>query len=478
MSTDDAQISPPMPPERLSLGGWLWQGLRAALLQKPEIGHSAPTPFQLLLLFALSSLLQTGLARLEVAGTAEFSPAGWLLEWSVLAFVVFLVWAWLGRGASAHPQPVAAWLALSAAALLPSTLLLVGVGVLAGQGLLPAWWRDGLWMQWGLYLLDLLWLLAVLLRLTWQFTTSRLRGLALVVAVLLVQGMGAWQMGVLRPWLAPAETQEADAPPAPGMELTQELFEEQRLLLSSSLASLQAGRRDRVNLYALVYAPFAQDVFLRESGMVTGVLQQRFDARGRVLQLVNHPNTAHTIPWATKQNLQQAILRVAGVMDRQRDVLLVYMTSHGGSDFQLASQHGPLSVEALTPQQLRQMLDQAGIRNRVLVVSACYAGGWVEPLSSDTSLVMTAADATHTSYGCGSLSEFTFFGRAVFDEQLRNTHSFEQAFQDAVPVIARREIEGQKGDGFSNPQIAVGAGIRPVLVQLEKQLDTHPAKPD
>ena len=69
---------------------------------------------------------------------------------------------------------------------------------------------------------------------------------------------------------------------------------------------------------------------------------------------------------------------------------------------------------------------------------------------------MTAADAQHTSYGCGKRSKLTFFGRALFDEQLRTTHSFEQAFAAAVPVIRQREIEAGKDDGFSNPQISVG----------------------
>lgn len=84
---------------------------------------------------------------------------------------------------------------------------------------------------------------------------------------------------------------------------------------------------------------------------------------------------------------------------------------------------------------------------------------------------MTAADATHTSYGCGSRSPLTFFGRAVFDEQLRNTHSFEQAFAAAVPVIRQREQEARKADGFSNPQISVGPAIRPVLAEIATRLD-------
>ena len=119
---------------------------------------------------------------------------------------------------------------------------------------------------------------------------------------------------------------------------------------------------------------------------------------------------------------------------------------------------------------LRSALDAAGIRHRVIAVSACYSGGWIDTLATDATLIMTAADATHTSYGCGRLSELTFFGRAVFNEQLRQTHSFTEAFARAVPLIAQREVEAGKADGFSNPQIRVGAQIAPVLAGLAQRL--------
>jgi hypothetical protein len=211
-------------------------------------------------------------------------------------------------------------------------------------------------------------------------------------------------------------------------------------------------------------------VFLRESSMVSDLLAERFDARGRVVHLANHPLTARTHPWATPANLERAVEALAARMDRENDLLVVYLTSHGAKDFRLAAANGPLRVDPLSPSELRRALDNAGIRNRVIAVSACYSGGWIAPLASDTTLMMTAADAHNTSYGCGRLSELTFFGRALFNEQLRTTHSFEQAFAAAVPVIRRREIEARKDDGFSNPQISVGEKIRPVLRDLEQRL--------
>ena len=123
------------------------------------------------------------------------------------------------------------------------------------------------------------------------------------------------------------------------------------------------------------------------------------------------------------------------------------------------------------PANLRQWLDDAGIRHRVLSISACYAGNWIGPLASEDTLVMTASDATHTSYGCGRKSALTFFGRAMYDEQLRSkTLSFEEAHAAARRIIQKREIEAGKDDGYSNPQIRMGSRIGPYLKQMREQL--------
>ena len=84
---------------------------------------------------------------------------------------------------------------------------------------------------------------------------------------------------------------------------------------------------------------------------------------------------------------------------------------------------------------------------------------------------MTASDADHTSYGCGKKSPLTFFGRAMYDEQLRNsTLSFEQAHAAARVIIAQREKAAGKDDGYSNPQIKVGNAIRLYLEKMRARL--------
>ena len=465
------------PLRSLSILQWCMQGLRAACCLKVNIGHVAPSPWQLFILMALSSAALTALARLEVPGPAVFELFGWLYPFAATAFLLFFVWACLahGRKPSDHPSPLPAWFALFTVAALPMSMLGIALAALAERDLLPLWWSSGAWGAWAIFILLWVWLLVSVFRITVALTNSRARQILVVLIVLAVQGFAMWQMNY-RPWQADYSAEEAQqSAAAESLTLSQEVFETQQALFAASIQAIVPRTPDRINVYGIVYAPYSQSVFVRESTMVRNVLQDRFDAAGRVVQLVNHPSMTASTPWATHKNLAEAVRAIASKMNAQEDVLVIYLTSHGGSDFKLASSHWPLEVQDLTPDMLRAMLDTAGIRNRVIAISACYSGGWIEPLAADDTLVMSAADATHTSYGCGRKSELTYFGRAVFDEQLRSTRSFEKAFKAAVPIIQQREIEGKKADGFSNPQISVGKNIDPLLAKLEADLSQRKA---
>lgn len=279
------------------------------------------------------------------------------------------------------------------------------------------------------------------------------------------------------PALARKGTKPAPPPP-PDLVLTQDVMEAQPVLLAKRLSELQPQRPGVVDVYAITFAPYSdEDVFRKESRMVADVMAQRFDARGRGIQLVNSVSTTDQWPWATRKNLQRTLQHIAKLMDRDEDVLFIHLTSHGAQDGELFAGFWPMTVEPVTPWLLRAWLDEAGIRNRVISVSACYSGTWVKPLADAHTLIMTASDASHTAYGCGRESELTFYGRAVFDEQLRrHTLSFEQAHAAARELIRKRETAAHKSDGYSNPQINVGASIRERLERLQSEL-LHRAPP-
>ena len=80
-----------------------------------------------------------------------------------------------------------------------------------------------------------------------------------------------------------------------------------------------------------------------------------------------------------------------------------------------------------------------------------------------------AARAAHTALGAvpGIVSASVTMAGA--DVEVEGPFDGE-AFAAAVPLIKQRELDAGKDDGFSNPQIAVGDKIGPVLMALEDRL--------
>jgi hypothetical protein len=207
---------------------------------------------------------------------------------------------------------------------------------------------------------------------------------------------------------------------------------------------------------------------MKEVQVVSDLFRDRFDADGRSVLLVNNPATVRELPIATATALGEALTRVGRTIDPDEDVVFLYITSHGTEDHRLAMQFWPLQLRDLRPRMIKHMLDEAGIKWRVIAISACYAGGFIEPLKDDNTLIITAADSDHTSFGCGSDSDFTYFGKAYFDHALRGTWSFVDAFEQARQEIRERE----KAEALtpSNPQMYAGKQIQRKLESLRNRL--------
>ena len=442
----------------------------ASLLWVPQISQRMAAQHFLLVLVLISAV-ELALDRFQVKGAADFDARNWLVSWVPFTITALLAWLAFDERWTHHTGRVGTALGLLLASSLPITV--VGHSLLHISSATDGTSAQGLmaWVAYVMYWVVVLWAALVTLRIyrLLDMTWKRALALTVVTSAMSIVFQTHFYPQAWRPAYDPESATRKL------MRLDQELFESQSRLLDAKIGAIANQDPNKPELYAIVYAPYAQeDVFMKEAAMVQGVLESSFAAKGRVISLVNNIQTTQTLAWATPRNLERSIQAIAKKMDKDNDVLLIYMTSHGASDFKLASNHWPLEVPALTPQDLASFLQQAGIKHRVVAISACYSGGWIDPLKADDALVMTAADATHTSYGCGSRSELTFFGRAMFDEALRKTHSFEAAFASAVPVIKQREEEAGKSDGFSNPQISVGAAIKPVLGALAAQWDKQP----
>jgi hypothetical protein len=237
-------------------------------------------------------------------------------------------------------------------------------------------------------------------------------------------------------------------------------------LLDDALDSVEPGQSGVTELFTISFAgDGTQDVFLSEANGADAVMAEAFGSADHGVVLANSQAHSMERPFASASSLQRALATMADRMNPDEDVLALFLTSHGTPDHHLVISMPPYQFDDLTPERLRGLLDDAGIRFRVIIVSACYAGGFIEPLAGDDTMVIAASQADRTSFGCRDGAQWTDFGQAFFSEALTQTASFEGAFRLASQRIGARE--NKEGLTPSQPQIFVGPGIREQLKRLE-----------
>jgi hypothetical protein len=245
-----------------------------------------------------------------------------------------------------------------------------------------------------------------------------------------------------------------------GQATAETLPERDARLLDELFDAMPAQRPGQPDAYVVGFAGDGhENVFRNEVDYLETLATKRLGARGRVVSLVNHADSlgAAPRPLATLDNLRIALARIGKAMDPAEDFLLLFMTTHGTEDHELVVQLFPVVDSVIRPGDLRTALEESGIRLRVVVVSACFSGGFLPALRNQDTLAISAASADRTSFGCGRESVATDFGRAFLVEGLNRTSDFAGAFAHAASRIDQWERE--EGMEPSLPQIHVGAGI-------------------
>lgn len=246
-------------------------------------------------------------------------------------------------------------------------------------------------------------------------------------------------------------------------------FYAQQDMLRKSLAAVEGGRPGIADIYLLAAGLYArEDVFMKEVQLIADLFRKRFDAAGRSVVLLNNPKTLDTHPVASLTSISAALQRIGSRMNRDEDLLVLYLSSHGSESHRLAVDFWPLRLATIDPPALKKALDDSGIKWRVIVVSACYSGGFITPLQDEHTMIITASSAKRQSFGCGSMSDATYLAQALFNEELRKTWSIETAFAAASRSIAERERA--QGYEASEPQLYAGAEIRRKLAEVEARL--------
>lgn len=162
-------------------------------------------------------------------------------------------------------------------------------------------------------------------------------------------------------------------------------------------------------------------------------------------------------------------------MQTDQDILLLYITTHGSEDHTLLVDMDPLPLDQIDPTDLAGILAVRHFKWKVLVINACYSGGFIPPLRGAGTLLLTAARADRSSFGCGSESDITYFGHAWLVDGLNHTDNFVDAFRQASTEISDWETRDKLTPSF--PQIDIGSGIEEQLTRWRKDIRPGAAVP-
>jgi len=410
------------------------------------------------------------LDRLQWGAGVEFDASG--VPLLALAALLVLALAYLMARVSRPPLPMHATLLVAVA---PLPLLIVAYGLI--EGLIDRQ-ADGRWQQ-------VAWLLvtgAVLL-----YAARSLRALSgqrqlralLAAALPLAAYLAAGRVMDLRPTLwappdaadvaDPADAADADDESMPP-QLAEALLFDARPRLDAELAKVAAS--DHGSAYSVFFVGFAgvgsQKVFAQEIKLAARVVGARFGSGARQLLLVNDHRDVDSYPLASVSGLRYALAGIAARMNLQRDILFLALSSHGSDAPLLSVSNGTVPLEQLSADDLAAALRDAGIRWRVIVISACYAGAFIEPLKDPDTVLITAAAADRTSFGCSDDRDLTYFGEAFYRDALPRALSLQDAFARTRAAIATREQAEHVT--ASDPQAWFGA-------RIAQRLSLQPMRP-
>ncbi len=250
----------------------------------------------------------------------------------------------------------------------------------------------------------------------------------------------------------------------------------QPTMLHEALSRLGPRVAGKTNLYLLTFAgDGGEDVFRNEAEYAAQLFTQRFGPTAHALVLENNPTTLQTHPLADWSNLESALSGLGDVMKPDQDILVLYMTSHGDEDHNLLVDMDPLPLDQIGAPDLAGILKKHPFKWKVIVVNACYSGGFIPDLHGPGTLILTAARTDRSSFGCGSDSNVTYFGKAWLIDAMNRTDDFVDAFQ-----YAKTDIDGwEKQDKLtpSDPQINIGEGIVQQLALWRKDIKPGAAVP-
>jgi hypothetical protein len=263
--------------------------------------------------------------------------------------------------------------------------------------------------------------------------------------------------GPLEPWW-----REYDASASAGAmnPASEPVLAAQDFLMDRALDNLDDERRGITDLYFVGFAPDGRHPgFVSDVEAAQRAMNEYWNTAGRSVVLVNSPLTVAERPFATITNLRAALLEIGDLIDADDDIVMIYLAGSPGPGRTLAAVNPPLELVDMSPAGQRQQLDAAGIRFRVIVVSTCEAGAWIDELADQETAVIASSPAGVRGEDCRGGLVASRFGDAFFGAMAK-TSDLASAFDAAKKRLA--------AIGAPAPVMSLGPGLAEHIKSLRE----------
>jgi hypothetical protein len=250
----------------------------------------------------------------------------------------------------------------------------------------------------------------------------------------------------------------------------------QRSLIDAQVSRFDGEPDPRGRVYFLGFAGVGEErVFAEEFKLAAKRVGEKYGSRMRSVLLLNDRRDLTTWPLASVSSLRYSLREIARVMNRDEDVLFLALSSHGSRGVISISNTG-MTEQGLSARTLAKLLEESGIRWRVVVVSACFSGAFVKPLADNHTIVITAAAKNRTSFGCSDQRDLTYFGEAFYRDAMPHSTYLRVTFEAARTDIRQREL----AENFvpSQPQGVFGLLMEEKLRAIEQAHAPLRLRPD
>lgn len=212
----------------------------------------------------------------------------------------------------------------------------------------------------------------------------------------------------------------------------------------------------------------SQGVFRREVNTIKTIFDESYETKNKSVVLINSNVTYKEIPLATPTSIEKTLQGVSAKMDADNDILFIYFASNSSKDFKFTLAQDGLDIMELSAKRMGEIVRGLPVKHKVVVISSCYAGGYLEKVKDDRTLVIVASSADKASFGCTGATEMTYFGEAFFKDALPNSATFIEAFDRSRHIVRGREAK--ENFEHSIPLIFKPKAIKEHLVKWREEL--------